>query len=175
MKNTLLVPTLLAAASLFSTAVQAHVVLEQREAEAGSAYKAQLRVGHGCEGSPTRQLSVVLPAGFRGAKPTPKPGWTLSLRMEKLAQPYESHGKPVTEGLAEVSWTANSEADWLQDAWVDEFVVRGSLPAQPGDLWFKVRQVCAKGESLWVEVPGSGGSTQGLKMPAARLTVTPKR
>jgi len=152
-------------------AAQGHVVLEQKEAEAGSAYKAVLKVGHGCDGSATRQITVTLPPGLRGARPTPKPGWRLSLRMEKLAQPFESHGKPVTEGLAEVTWTAISEADWLQDAWYDEFLLRATLPAQPGELWFKVRQVCAAGESNWAEVPASGSSTRGLQMPAARLTV----
>lgn len=152
-----------------AAAASAHVVLEQREAEAGSAYKAVLKVGHGCDGSATTALSVILPPGFRGAKPTPKAGWTLSLRMEKLARPYESHGRPVTEGLAEVTWTANSEADFLQDAWYDEFVVRGILPEQPGELWFKLRQRCVKGEIAWDEVPAAGGTTQGLKTPAARL------
>jgi len=160
--------------SFAATVSQAHVTLEQREAEAGSAYKAVLKVGHGCEGSATRKLTVLLPAGFRGAKPTPKAGWTLQLRMEKLAQPYDSHGKAVTEGLAEVSWTANTEADWLQDAWYDEFIVRGSLPLDAGAMWFKVRQTCAQGESNWAEVPADGTSTRGLKLPAALLLVTPR-
>lgn len=168
MKNLFLIVSSLFAAG----AAQAHVVLEQKEAEAGSAYKAVLKVGHGCDGSATRQISVTLPSGFRGAKPTPKAGWTLALRTATLERPYESHGKPVTEGLAELSWTANTEADHLQDAWADEFIVRGTLPAHAGTLWFKVRQTCVKGESNWAEVPAEGSSTQGLKEPAARLTVT---
>ena len=135
---------------------QAHVVLEQGEAEAGSAYKAVFKVGHGCDGSATRQISVTLPAGFRGAKPTPKPGWTLTLNTH------------------EISWTANTEADQLQDAWYDEFTLRGSLPDQPGVLWFNVRQTCAKGESNWAEIPPTGASAKGLKLPAARLMLTPR-
>lgn len=165
--------TLIAGLLALAGTAQAHIVLEQREAEAGSIYKAVLKVGHGCDGSATRQLVVTLPAGLRGAKPVPKPGWRLGLRMEKLAQPFESHGKPITEGLAEVSWTALSEADQLQDAWYDEFELRAGLPDQPGELWFKVRQVCALGESNWAEVPAAGASTKGLKLPAARLLVIP--
>lgn len=160
-------------ALLLASSAHAHITLEQREAEAGSAYKAVFKVGHGCDGSATRRITVTLPTGFKGAKPVPKAGWTLNLRMDKLAQPYESHGKPVTEGLAEVTWTANSEADWLQDAWYDEFIVRGTLPDQAGPLWFKVRQLCAQGESNWAEVPAEGSSTRGLKLPAALLTVKP--
>jgi len=165
--------TLIAGLLALSATAQAHVVLEQKEAEAGSSYKAILKVGHGCDGSATRQLVVTLPAGLRGAKPMPKPGWRLSLRMEKLALPFDSHGKPVTEGLAEVTWTALTEADQLQDTWYDEFQLRATLPEQPGELWFKVRQVCAVGESNWAEVPAAGASTKGLKLPAARLLVTP--
>ena len=153
--------------------VQAHVTLEQPEAQAGSSYKAVLRVGHGCDGSATRQLLVTLPPGLRGAKPQPKPGWTLTLRRAKLAQPYESHGRQIDEELAEVSWTAQGEAALLQDDWYDEFVLRAQLPAQPGPLWFKVRQVCVRGESDWSEQPASGSSTRGLKRPAALLQLTP--
>nr|WP_316638499.1 YcnI family protein [uncultured Roseateles sp.] len=165
--------TLIACLLALTGTTQAHIVLEQREAEAGSSYRAVLKVGHGCEGSATRQLVVTLPAGLRGAKPVPKPGWRLNLRTEKLAQPFDSHGKPVTEGLAEVSWTALTEADQLQDAWYDEFELRTTLPEQAGELWFKVRQVCAVGESNWAEVPAAGASAKGLKLPAARLLVTP--
>lgn len=160
-------------ALLLNTAAQAHVTLEQPEAVAGSAYKAVLRVGHGCQGSATTRVSVILPPGLRGAKPIPKPGWTLALRREKLATPYESHGRSITEELAEVSWTAKGEEFYLQDDWADEFALRGSLPATPGTLWFKVRQSCVKGEWDWSEVPASGASAKGLKAPAVRLELRP--
>ncbi|MDT9001402.1 YcnI family protein [Paucibacter sp. APW11] len=148
---------------------QAHVTLEQGEAIAGSPYKAVFKVGHGCDGSATTRISVQLPAGFRGAKPQPKPGWTLAIRKDKLTTPYESHGKTISEDVVELVWTASSEASYLQDAWYDEFVLRGSLPETPGPLWFKVRQSCQQGEWFWAEQPASGSSTKGLKAPAVLL------
>ena len=160
---------------LIACAAQAHITLEQPEAEAGKPYKAQLRVGHGCDGSATRQIIVTLPDGLRGAKPVPKPGWTLTTTRAPLKTPDDSHGKPVTDELAEVRWTANTEADYLQDAWYDEFTVRATLPAEPGELWFKVRQVCVKGESNWADVPGPGKPAAGLPAPAARLKVVPAK
>jgi uncharacterized protein YcnI len=156
-------------AATLSAAAHAHVTLEQPEAVAGTPYKAVLRVGHGCDGSPTTSITATLPAGFRGAKPMPKAGWTLEVKREKLAKPYESHGRAVLEDVVEVSWTASSEAAYLQDAWYDEFVLRGSLPEQTGPLWFKVRQSCVKGEWLWADLPADGDSTKGLKAPAVRL------
>jgi periplasmic copper chaperone A len=152
---------------------QAHVTLDQGSAPAGSTYKAVLKVGHGCDGSPTHTLTVRLPDGFRGAKPMPKAGWTLTVRKDTLAQPYDNHGKKVTEDVVEVSWKAASREAWLDDAWYDEFTVRGQLPEQAGPLWFKVLQVCEKGSNDWAQVPASGVSTQGLNSPAALLDVRP--
>jgi uncharacterized protein YcnI len=144
-----------------SGAARAHIVLDQQEAEAGTAYKAVFKVGHGCAGSAVRQITVTLPPGLRGAKPMPKPGWTLALRSANGA-------------VAEISWTANSEADQLQDAWYDEFVLRATLPEQPGELWFKIKQSCVVGAIDWAELPGDGVAVEALKTPAARLMVKSK-
>lgn len=160
-------------ASLAVGAAQAHVTLEQPQAPAGSSYKAVLRVGHGCNGQPTQTITVQVPAGLRGAKPVPKAGWALSLRSEKLAQPYDKHGVLMSEAVTEISWQARSRSDWLDDAHYDEFVLRGQLPAQAGLLWFKVRQACESAVINWADVPAEGSQTRGLKAPAALLEVMP--
>jgi periplasmic copper chaperone A len=141
--------TFIALITLAAGAAQAHVTLEQPRAAAESAYKAVLRVGHGCEGTATHTLTVRLPAGFRGAKPMPKPGWTLSITRAALAQPYESHGRKVTDDVVEISWKATSREAWLADAHYDEFVLRGQVPAAPGQATFKVQQLCEKGQWDW--------------------------
>lgn len=151
----------------------AHVTLEARSALAGSSYKAVLGITHGCEGTATHTITVRLPAGFRGAKPMPKPGWTLTLQRAPLAQPYESHGRKVTEDVVEISWKASSREAFLANAHYDEFVFRGQTPAQAGPLWFKVLQLCEKGQWDWSEVPASGTSTQDLRAPAVLLDVQP--
>jgi len=169
-----LIPRALACVLLATTTLaSAHVVLEDQAALAGSSYRAALRVGHGCSGSPTTAIRVFLPAGIRGAKPSPKPGWTLAIRREALAQPYDSHGKTVREDVVEISWTASSPAYALQDDWYDEFVLRATLPAQAGALWFRVLQTCASGQLDWADVPARGTSTRGLKSPAVLLEVLP--
>lgn len=171
--NTLF-PRALACALLFAaTAASAHVVLEDQAALAGSSYRAAFRVSHGCNGSPTTAIKVYLPAGVRGAKPMPKPGWALAVRREALAQPYNSHGKTVSEDVVEISWTASSPAYALQDDWYEEFVLRASLPAQDGALWFRVLQTCEQGRLDWAEIPAQGTSTRGLKAPAVLLEVLP--
>ena len=170
MKNT--PKTLAACAALFGLGLaQAHVVLQDPAAAAGAGYRATFTVGHGCEGTATTAIKVRIPDGFQGAKPMPKAGWTLNITTAKLAKPYDSHGKTITEDVAEVSWTANGPDSALPDAWYDEFVLRGTTPHQPGALWFKVLQSCEKGQNDWSQVPAAGTSTKGLKSPAALLEV----
>ncbi len=157
----------------WTAAVFAHVTLEQSGAAAGSIYKATLRVGHGCDGTATLAFKVLVPAGFQGAKPMPKAGWALTTTVDKLAKPYDSHGKTVTDDVTAVTWTASAKEFYLPDAHFDEFVLRGQLPEQAGTLWFKVLQSCEKGSNDWSELPASGTSTKGLKTPAALLLVKP--
>ena len=159
------------AALLLSGATHAHVVLQDPAAAAGAGYRATFQVGHGCDGAATTAITVRIPDGFAGAKPMPKPGWTLSTRRAALATPYVSHGKTITEDVVEVRWAANGPDNALPDAWYDEFVLRGTTPAQAGLLWFQVRQSCTTGELDWAQIPASGSSTKGLKAPAALLEV----
>jgi len=163
-----------AAAFYFSTAALAHVTLEEPAAVANTGYKAVLRVTHGCEGSATHTVRVQIPPGFLGTKPIPKPGWKLELQRVKLAEPHDSHGRKIDETVSEVIWRAQSPEAFLADAHYDEFVLRGQTPPKPGVIWFKVQQVCEKGELNWTEVPSAGSSTQGLKSPAALLEVLPR-
>jgi periplasmic copper chaperone A len=172
MKNT---SRFIAAIALLAGAASSssHVVLDEPVAQAGGSYKAVLRVGHGCAGSPTNAIKVQIPAGLRGAPPMPKAGGVVATRLEKLAQPYVNHGKQITEDVAEISWTAASRESWLPDAFFDEFVLRGTVPERPGVLWFKVLQTCENGSNDWSEIPTAGVSTQGMKSPAVLLKVLP--
>lgn len=60
------------AALAITTVAGAHVVIEPNEAPAASYVKLLLRVTHGCDGSPTRRLSVRLPEGLASVRPQPK-------------------------------------------------------------------------------------------------------
>ena len=117
----------------FLPLAHAHIVLTEPKAVAGSYYKATLRVGHGCHGSATSGLTVQVPAGFQGAKPQPKFGWTVATRQAKLATPYNSHGKTVTEDVVTLHWAASQDAA-LPDDQFDEFAFMGRLPDQAGPM-----------------------------------------
>jgi periplasmic copper chaperone A len=159
-----------------TSAVFAHVTLEDKAALAGTSYKAILKIGHGCEGSPTTAVKVTIPAGFSGAKPMPKVGWKLDIKTAKLAVPYDNHGKQVTDDVSEITWTATSKDSYLPEAHYDEFILRGGLPSKVAEgaaMWFKVLQTCEKGANDWAQIPTSGIDTKGLNSPAALLEIIP--
>lgn len=158
------------------SAVFAHVVLEDQAALAGRSYKAVLKVGHGCEGSPTTAIKVIIPAGFTGAQPMPKAGWKLDIKTDKLAEPYDNHGKQVTKDVSEITWTAASKDSYLPDGYYDEFILRGGLPSKVHEvtaMWFKVLQTCDKGVNDWSQIPAAGVDAHSLKSPAALLEIIP--
>lgn len=172
MKKIATTALLISAGGIFGSA-SAHVVLEYQVAPAGASYKATFKVGHGCGGSPTRQIAVDIPAGMRGARPMPKPGWTLDVQREKLAQPYTSHGRSITDDVVRVTWTAKTAEDMLPNAHYDEFVLVATTPAQAGTVYWPVRQACAEGRNDWVDVPKPGQALGDLKSPAAALEILP--
>lgn len=144
-----------------------HATLEKSEAAAGAAYRAVIRIGHGCDGQTTHTLRVELPEGFYNAKPMPKPGWTLETVKGAYARPFDNHGTQMTEGTREVVWSGGA----LQDDWYDEFVIRGTVGADvaPGTvLYFPTVQECAEGKADWTDVSGS----KEVPNPAPGLTVT---
>ncbi|MBG9388798.1 copper chaperone PCu(A)C [Caenimonas sp. DR4.4] len=134
----------------------AHVSLQDSQAQAAQPYRAVFHVGHGCDGSPTKRIAVQVPAAFRGARPQPRPGWTL-----------ESKGGTV-------SWTAAADAA-AGDKERAQFVLEGMAPPKAGAVWFKVLQTCEKGSMDWSQVPPEGTSAASLKTPAVLLTVLGKR
>jgi len=154
---------------------QAHVVLDVREAPAGSYYKGVFRVGHGCEGSSTVSITVTVPPGILSVRPQPKTGWLISIEKEPLGEAahHHHHGHAVTERVARVTWTGGP----LPDAYFDEFALQMKLPetAPDGVLHFPVLQKCEKGERDWAEIPVAGMTIRDVKSPAAALRLTPKR
>jgi len=168
------IPAAAAAAlcSLAATEALAHVTLETAAAPAGSTYKAVLRVGHGCDGSPTTAIRVRIPEGMIAVKPMPKPGWELTTKEAPYANPVQYFESTLTSGVTEIAWTGGS----LPDAWYDEFVFRGRLPDLPDGsmLWFPVVQECAEGAHRWIEVPVAGRSADDYEEPAAGLKILAK-
>ena len=155
------------------TGAQAHIVLDTREAVAGSYFKSALRVGHGCSGSGTVSITVTLPMGTMYVRPQLKPGWRIEIEREPLAEPVKGyHGKVITDRVARITWTGGP----LPDAYFDEFGIQMKLPASaPGDvLHFPVLQKCEQGARDWAEIPPMGKTSHDVTSPAPALRLLPK-
>jgi periplasmic copper chaperone A len=164
-KNYAAIITLISTVISAVNTANAHVTLDQKTATSGSYYRAAFRVGHGCDTSATNAITVRLPMGVKSAKPAPKSGWAIERKVEKLATPYTSHGKTITEGVTEITWRGGP----LANEHFDEFVMQMQLPETTGPVWFKVLQQCEKGQIDWAEIPSQGIATKGMKAPAALL------
>lgn len=157
---------LLASAGL----ANAHSSLEQSEAKAGSFYKAVLRIPHGCDGKATTAVKIELPEGFVSGQPQPKAGWKVETAKGDYAESYKVHGKDVTSGVKQVTW---SEGDLPSD-YYDEFVVVGQLAKFDKDttLSFPVTQFCGTDDSVaWTEITKEGQNSHDLEHPAPQLRV----
>jgi len=169
MKHILL--RLLAAAGSMALAAtaSAHVTFEVRSAKVGASYKAVLSVPHGCEGSPTTEVSVEIPEGVIAVKPMPKPGWKLSLDKGPYARTYGFyHGESKSDGVKRVTWSGGDLPDDYFDQFVLSTYVAGELA--PGTtLSFPVVQKCAKGELHWNEIAAPGQDAHSLEYPAPQL------
>lgn len=147
---------------------RAHAVLEQREAKVGSGYKAVVKISHGCDGSATTAVRVVIPEGVIGVKPMPKPGWTIEMERAPYARSYKHYHGDLSEGVRTVTWRGGP----LPDDYYDEFVLSTFVAGElsPGaTLYFPVTQTCEKGQLAWTEIPAAGQDPHDLKSPAAAL------
>ncbi|MDX2270362.1 MAG: YcnI family protein [Cyanobacteriota bacterium] len=144
----------------------AHVTVWPKEAPANGYAKLTFRVPHGCEGSPTTKVRVQLPKGSLSVKPMVHPGWEISTVKVKLDTPIESHGKPITETVAEVVWTGGP----LLDEFMDEFSLSLKLPDLPDQVVpIPVVQECEQGVHRWIEVAAPGEDPEELAEPAPLL------
>jgi len=145
---------------------QAHITLEQTEAVSGKAYKAVLRVGHGCEGKAIVRIRVKIPEGLLSAKPMPKVGWTVEKIRGTYEKSYDLYGKPVKEGLTEIVWQGGQLADDEYDEFAFRATVAKELPAATR-IYVPVVQECTEGAvERWIDIPAAGKTSDDYETPA---------
>ncbi|MEO9874370.1 MAG: DUF1775 domain-containing protein [Anderseniella sp.] len=152
-----------------ATGAQAHATFETPQAKIDSYYKAVLKVPHGCDGQPTLNVSVTVPEGLIAVKPMPKAGWTLDTSDGDYAKNYSLHGKAVTSGVKEITWTGSLESDHYDEFVFQARVTDALMPGKP--LHVPVVQKCADGSVAWTEVPADGQDPHELKRPAPGIMI----
>ncbi|MEL6062769.1 MULTISPECIES: DUF1775 domain-containing protein [unclassified Methylobacterium] len=155
---------------LVASAAQAHAVLERKQASPGSTYRGVVQIMHGCDGKPTTKVSVTIPEGLIGAKPMPKPGWTLATTRGAYAKTYTTHHGKASEGVTGITWSGGS----LPDDEVDEFTFLAQVADtfEPGaTVYVPVQQDCTEGGYSWSDIPKPGQDAHDLKAAAPAFRI----
>lgn len=149
----------------------AHVGIVEDEVDAGTTALVTFQFSHGCEGSPTTEVRIKMPAEITQVSPTINANWDVTKTMETLDAPVEgSHGEQITERVAEVVYTAKTP---VADGYRDVFVLSVPIPADAAGsvLYFPAIQTCEVGETAWIEIPDEGQGHDDLESPAPGVAV----
>jgi uncharacterized protein YcnI len=148
-------------------AAGAHVTPAPGSAAAGSFSLIAFQVGHGCEGSPTKSVTIQIPAGVIYVKPQVKSGWRIKMTKGKLPEPGTLFGSKVTTGVRSVTWSGGT----LPDSYYDTFNLYIMVPNKVGKtLYFPTVQRCAKGVHRWITIPQQGKPEPEEPAPGLKVT-----
>lgn len=151
------IATFLAAALvLLASPAAAHVTANPNSGPESGFFTTFMRVPHGCDsdGPDTTSVSIQIPDGVQSVTPEDVPGWSVEVVRGPLAEPYESHGETITEGVKEVTYTAQGAP--LDSRQFRQFGLSMRFGAEGQDvLYFPTVQRCEQGEVRWVNIPAS--------------------
>jgi uncharacterized protein YcnI len=161
--RTRMVLTVVAGALVAVPAASAHVTVNPNKVAADSFARFDVRVPNEQEAADTTKLTVKLPEGLVFTSFQPKPGWTRTVTMAKLAKPVTSDDGTVTERIATVTWSGGK----IAPGEFDEFGFSAKVPDSVGQvLVFPAVQTYSNGDvSRWI---GSADADE----PAPRVTLT---
>ena len=149
----------------------AHVSPTPSEVPAGGFTAVGLTVGHGCEESPTTSVQIQVPETILNVTPAIVPGWDVEVATEPLDEPVEgSHGEQITERESMVTYTAQAGNE-LPDGFRQTYTIGFQAPDAEGEyLFFKTIQICAEGQTEWIEEYTGEGEEPEHPSPAVLVT-----
>jgi uncharacterized protein YcnI len=154
---------------LCSGPASAHDLFTEQYAPAGFAQDLEMRVSHGCMGSPLKALKVKIPEGIVRVTVEYVRDWHVELKMRTLPKPVPFEGgRPITEVVDEITWK-DPPSPMPGSLMYEGFHFRVLLPDTPGaTLFFRTVNICEKGDDRYVDLPAESltASTPGL---AAKL------
>ena len=162
MRKTLIVAAL--AALVLVPAASAHVTVNPNEVPAGSFSRFAVRVPTERPNADTTKVVLQLPEDLAFVSFQPKPGWTRTVTMVKLAKPVTNdEGETVTERIGTVTW----EGGKIAPGEFDEFGLSAKVPETAGQtLVFPAVQTYSNGEVVrWI-------GAADADTPAPRVALT---
>jgi uncharacterized protein YcnI len=141
-------------AGLGAASVTAHNALVSHYAPAGYRHDIELRVTHGCKGSPVKEVRVKIPDGVLNVSVEHLANWQIETTMRKLPKPIPGEGgSMITETVDQIVWKTSTNPLPPMGRWLG-FRFRANLPDKPGEiLYFRSINVCEQGEDRYVDLP----------------------
>jgi uncharacterized protein len=152
-----------------SPAASAHVKVEPEQLPADSDVRMNILVPNEEDKATTDEVQMQMPDGFAQVSYQPVPGWTVSVKTEKVSQPLQTDEGSVNEQVKTIAWKATDPSAAIQPGQFQDFSIATGMPssAEPGDvLTFPAVQTYSNGDIVrWIGAPDS-------QHPAPQVTVT---
>lgn len=157
------------AALAIPAAAHAHVTLQPNSAAAGGYTRLDVRVPNERDDASTQKVEVQFPDGFASASYEPVEGWTVEVERGKFAQPIQTDDGELTEGIKQITWTAEDSDDAIPPGGFRDFGLSVRIPDQPGEaLTFKALQTYTSGEVVrWIGAEDSDNPAPTVEVTAA--------
>lgn len=142
--------------AMISAAAPAHDTLTSVYGLAGYLQDLEMRVSHGCKGSPVNSLRIKIPDGVYRVTVENNRNWSIEIKMRKLAKPVPGDGGVMlNETVDEIVWS-KPKAPVPASGYFEGFRFRAALPREPGTiLFFKTISGCVNGDDKYVDVPAT--------------------
>jgi uncharacterized protein YcnI len=160
--NKLVSMTIAAAAlALGARPAVAHNTLTSMYAPAGYLQDLEMRVTHGCKGSPVKEVRVKIPEGVMRVSVGMNRDWKVETKMRKLPKPVPGEGgNMITETVDEIIWKEPASTIPAMGTF-EGFKFRAALPDTPGAIvYFRSINVCEQGDDKYIDLPKEEISTR---------------
>lgn len=147
-------------ALMWAVPAWAHVTVHPDTAVKGSYTELSFRVPNEETNADTTQVDVKFPTDHPIANVSvkPKPGWTYTVKMTRLAKPLKTDDGEVSEVVSEIIWTGGKVAPGQFD---DFEVSAGPMPSDVDQIMFPTIQTYSDNHDVaWIEPPAARGAPE---------------
>ncbi len=146
--------SLAATAMLAATPALSHNTFTTMYAPAGYMQDLEMRVTHGCKGSPVKEVKIKIPDNVMRVSVGVNRDWEVETKMRKLPKPVPGEGgNMITETVDEIIWK-NPKSTIPALGSFEGFKFRAALPDKPGEIvFFRTVNVCVAGDDKYIDLP----------------------
>jgi uncharacterized protein YcnI len=151
----------------------AHVGVSTTDATQGGYGKAVFRVPNESDTATTTKVVVTLPADrpFAFVTAGAKPGWTVTVRKERLDEPTKVGDFELTDAVRTITWTAKGTG--IGAGQFDEFALSGGPFPKADSIAFSAEQTYSDGETVAWDQKQTGDPEPEHPAPVLTLGAAP--